>query len=382
MSISDFCSSTGVPRSVMYDWKKKQVKGKLKYEKPGRKKGGVYALGWLTVEMVKAYLKSFNGNISNYALGKIASISESSVRRIRKENEVKTEKGKTIKRKPKYVHWKHIHACWSIDTMYVKVKEGRAYLILIVDERSRNILASRLCPKIDGETAARVISDTIRGIGEVPVHLKFDRGSEFNNPAVLNLLLKEGVTPLPSPRRYPRFNGKLERINRMVKGKLESKGVMSFEQTQAEIDEIKRFINQEYPWRIFNGKTSDTIYYHSGFVSRAVRKHHARRVVREFRKIWGRRKKRMDVFDAARKAAVKTSVNAGLVYINNQLPDVEIPKLSIHDIIKKRKLDINVAPGYDRFSPESDPVDGVKEDYNRSPMREVFEIYKKRLNRG
>lgn len=372
MSVSDFCSATGVPRSVFYDWEKRRLTGKLKYETPGRRRGGVYYLGWITVEKVKAYLDHYNGRISNYALGKFAGVSESEARRIRKEDWEKKDnvkKESAIKRKPKYVHWKHIHSCWAIDTTYVKVKEGRAYLILIVDERSRSILASRLCPKIDGETAARVIRDTIYGLGEVPVNLKFDRGSEFNNSDVLDLLLKEGITPLPSPRRYPGFNGKLERINKMIKGALEHKGVLSFEETQTAIDEVKRQLNQEYPWRIFNGNTSDTVYYHSGFVSRAIRKRHAKRVVKEFRKIWARRKKRMDVLDAARKAGVKTSVNAGLVYINNQLPDVEIPKLSIHAILKRRKLDIKAAPGYDRFSPDADPLDAAREEGKGARLR-------------
>jgi len=154
------------------------------------------------------------------------SISESTVYRILKakglipDREVKTfPAGDEYCDKPK-----HVNEQWQIDATYVKVVGwGWYFLISVLDDVSRCILAWRLQSKMDGAAFSEVVQDALAATGleqAPPVRkprLLSDNGSGLVGKEFQGYIDAVGLTHILASPYHPQTNGKIERYHRSLK---------------------------------------------------------------------------------------------------------------------------------------------------------------------
>lgn len=332
-------------------------------------------------------IKKYPG-IDNYALGIRAGVSESTARRIRLMFFPKKKKRIFRRNTRKRVIFVNLHDCWSMDTMHLKVLEGNAYLQMIVDEKSRQVIAHRLSFEINGELTAGLIRDAMTAMEIVPLAMKFDRGSEFNNDTVMGLLKEKNIIPLLSPGHYPQYNGKNERLNRFLRAIFDSKGIMSMVDTKSEVESGLLFLGQKKPRRIFDGLTCDDVYSQSRISSEEEREELTRQIkakMEEMKRKKNKKDKWRDDNWLFRKAAEKSMVNMGLLYLKNRLPDYKLQDLNVHKLRMQKDLNIKIGDGYDKYSPDSDVLDAIKEKYMEGSMKaavDKFVVLKNSIRKG
>jgi hypothetical protein len=108
----------------------------------------------------------------------------------------------------------HVDAVHSLDyTGLPRELPGgpKRYLAKILDECTRFTLRKQITMRKGVGVMGRIVSEHLAE-GKAPLVVKFDW--EFAYSVFINLLLVHKVVPMPNPRRYPQFNGKLERSNR------------------------------------------------------------------------------------------------------------------------------------------------------------------------
>lgn len=119
------------------------------------------------------------------------------------------------------VTWKEPNLAWGIDaTEYGRDQAGRKlYVIATQDMASRYAFEPLVTMDPSGKQVATHLLGLFRRHG-LPLFLKRDNGSLFNNQFVDALLARECVLPLNSPAYYPPYNGAIEKGIRELKEKL------------------------------------------------------------------------------------------------------------------------------------------------------------------
>lgn len=113
------------------------------------------------------------------------------------------------------IEWRAPGLVWSMD----QTESGNDLLHQVQDLASRYKFEPLVADAIGGEAVAAYMENLFRTYG-APLVLKFDNGSNLNCAAVLAVLERWGVIPLPSPPHYPPYNGGIERGTREIKEKL------------------------------------------------------------------------------------------------------------------------------------------------------------------
>lgn len=183
-------------------------------------------------------------------------ISESSVWRIRQKFRKKRLKKK--EKKECCVHWQKLHTCWYVDTLRIRVREGLVYFQAVIEELSRCIIGYAIMPRLNTGNTAQLLRKTMDEMGTTPVVFKYDRGSEFTNHEVTELLTGKGVYIMPSPPNYPPFNGKFERLVKDIRKALKifmTKKTLTYAGLMGIIQPAVRYLNCDKPRRMFGGKT-------------------------------------------------------------------------------------------------------------------------------
>ncbi|HDT14600.1 MAG TPA: transposase, partial [Firmicutes bacterium] len=273
----------------------------LSVKKPGTGKAKHIISRDKEKEVLRA-CKKLGSMATNYIVGCSAGVSASTAGRIINKYRPK-QKNNPAKQPEIKVKWGKLHTCWSIDTLTVKLAGGiKAYLQLILEERSRCILSSQLIMKKSGKKSAGLIRATIHAFNLAPLVLKHDRGSEFMNSDVQGLLKNYRILPLVSPYRYPPYNGKLENTNRLIRKYMSRTRPMSYEKTEALVKEAVCYINEEMPRAIFEGRTSKEIYSAGIYFKESCRRRFTWLVKKHMDKFMKNKKRKMSRATAYRKA--------------------------------------------------------------------------------
>ena len=181
------------------------------------------------------------------------SVSESTVYRILKaKGLVRDREIKGFPASEEYSYKpKRINEQWQIDATYLKVIGwGWYFLISVLDDFSRRILAWRLQLSMDGDAFSEVVQDALEatGLDKAPkIHkprLLSDNGSALIGHKFQEYLEAVEVKHILASPYHPQTNGKIERYHRSLK-------------------EVVLLLVHGFPWELIEDIRSFIIYYNA-----------------------------------------------------------------------------------------------------------------------
>jgi len=152
-------------------------------------------------------------------------VSESTVYRIlRREGLVKRLEVQLVAGKEYHTKTTRPHQMWATDASYFRVVGwGYYYLVTVMDDYSRFILAWKLQKDMSANSLIEVIQDAVdaTGMTDVPVEnrtrLLSDNGAGYVSRAFRGYLNLVGIRHVLAAPYHPQTNGKLERYHQSIK---------------------------------------------------------------------------------------------------------------------------------------------------------------------
>ena len=202
----------GIPKSTYYRWLRRQDQQGLE-DRPGGE--SAREMPELSCRQLAAWITDNQG----------FSVSESSVYRILgreglvKRPEMRLAAGKEYHRKTTGPH-----QMWATDASYFRVVGwGYYYLVTVMDDYSRFILAHRLQQDMTADSFIEVVQDAVdtTSMDQVPVtdrtRLLSDNGPGYVSRAFRDYLGMVGIKHILATPFHPQTNGKLERYHQTIK---------------------------------------------------------------------------------------------------------------------------------------------------------------------
>jgi putative transposase len=219
----------GVPRSTYYRWRRAQPgHGLWLYSGDERRPWNqltpeedakILAAARESPELSSRQLAAWITDNANFA------VSESTVYRIlRREGLVKQPEMRPVAGKEYHTKTTRPHQLWATDASYFRVVGwGYYYLVTVMDDYSRFILAWKLQMDMSADSLIEVVQQAIdaTGMTEVPIEdrtkLLSDNGSGYISKAFRGYLHLVGIRHILAAPFHPQTNGKLERYHQSVK---------------------------------------------------------------------------------------------------------------------------------------------------------------------
>jgi len=152
-------------------------------------------------------------------------VSESTVYRIlRREGLVKRLEVQLVAGKEYHTRTTRPHQMWATDASYFRVVGwGYYYLVTVMDDYSRFILAWKLQKDMSANSLIEVVQEAVdaTGMTDVPVEdrtkLLSDNGAGYVSRSFRDYLHLVGIRHILAAPYHPQTNGKLERYHRSIK---------------------------------------------------------------------------------------------------------------------------------------------------------------------
>jgi transposase InsO family protein len=221
-------SALGIARSTYYRWRQGQCDGLESHSgyrgRPWNcitpeEEGKILASAREFSELSSRQLAAWITDNAGFA------VSESTVYRIlRREGLVKRPEVQLVAGKEYHTKTTRPHQLWATDASYFRVIGwGYYYLVTVMDDYSRFILAWKLQRDMSADSLIEVIQEAIdaTGMTEVPVEdrtkLLSDNGAGYVSRAFRDYLHLVGIRHILAAPFHPQTNGKLERYHQTIK---------------------------------------------------------------------------------------------------------------------------------------------------------------------
>jgi len=219
----------GIARSTYYRWRHGPRVDRLASHSGGmrgpwnritpKEEGRIMAVARESPDLSSRQLATWITDNAGFA------VSESTVYRIlRREGLVKRLEVQLVAGKEYHTKTTLPHQMWATDASYFRVVGwGYYYLVTVMDDYSRFILAWRLQRDMSADSLIEVIQDAVdaTGMTEVTVEdrtrLLSDNGAGYVSRAFQDYLHLVGIRHILAAPYHPQTNGKLERYHRTIK---------------------------------------------------------------------------------------------------------------------------------------------------------------------
>ena len=219
----------GIPRSTYYRWRQRQRHQGLETYSGDRRMPWnrltpeedrrILAAAREAHELSSRQLAAWITDNAGFA------VSESTVYRIlRREGLVKRPETQLAAGKEYHTKTTEPHQMWATDASYFRVAGwGYYYLVTVMDDYSRFILAWKLQRDMAADSLIEVVQEAVdaTGMTEVPVEdrtrLLSDNGSGYVSRAFRDYLHLVGIKHILASPFHPQTSGKLERYQQTVK---------------------------------------------------------------------------------------------------------------------------------------------------------------------
>jgi Transposase and inactivated derivatives len=212
----------GIPRSTYYRWRQGQPKtsrrrpwNRLTPEEEDK----VLVIAREYPDLSSRQLSAWITDNEGFA------VSESTVYRIlRREGLVKRQETQLMAAKEYHTKTTRPHQMWATDASYFRVVGwGYYYLVTVMDDYSRFILAWKLQKDMSANSLIEVVQEAVdaTGMTDVPVEdrtrLLSDNGAGYVSRTFREYLSLVGIEHILAAPYHPQTNGKLERYHRSIK---------------------------------------------------------------------------------------------------------------------------------------------------------------------
>jgi RNA-directed DNA polymerase len=267
----------GIPRSTYYRWRRKFRRigsAGLADHKPRRERVWNQLLDEeveAIYEVAQIWPEWSSREIAFHMIDHAGfSVCESTVyRRLKEQGWIQPRKVKTFPAGPEYrVKTSRPNEQWQTDATYLLVKNwGWYYLISVIDDYSRKILAWRLQRSMDAGAFSEVVEQALEFAGLARLddsrrpRLVSDRGAALICEDFGQYLEARGIGHILASPYHPQTNGKIERYHRSCKERI---GLLVYETPEQMEDEIDAFVsdyNAERYHEALGNVTPDDVYY-------------------------------------------------------------------------------------------------------------------------
>lgn len=150
---------------------------------------------------------------------------------------------------------------WSTDITYIRLREGFAFLVAVMDWYSRYILSWRLSNTMDLFFCLDALEEAFKS-GKIPKIFNTDQGSQFTSNLYTNTILQRGILMSMDGRGRALDNIFMERVWRSLKYEdIYLKNYETFQQAEHGIDKYFEFYNNKRPHFSLDFKTPSQIHF-------------------------------------------------------------------------------------------------------------------------